>query len=310
MVPTCEGSTEEEKWKTSMSIPIIDCQHLGIYNRNRKRLVRVTFLYMKHKSCLLSRKRNLPSGIYIDEAYPDLIKQKRASLQPILKLVLKTEGYKGKCKLERDHLIIKGIKYTTDTLHKLPDDIAPYKANQRSNQECLIFHGHHTPLSNFHASPFTIEGKKFTSSEQYIQYKKASHFHDYTIAEKIKQSKYPINAKTLSWNITNYDRDAWQLVCKDTCIPGIKAKFDQNPLLLQFLLATKPLKLAECTFNRLWGNGLSFTDPEALDPVNWSGQSQSQSQSQSLLGEILSDIRDSTTKWTTKAPSTWLHHQP
>ena len=62
MVPTFEGSTEEEKWKTSMSIPILDCQRLRLYSRNRKRLVRVTFLYMKHKSCLLLRKCNLPSG--------------------------------------------------------------------------------------------------------------------------------------------------------------------------------------------------------------------------------------------------------
>ena len=187
-------------------------------------------------------------------------------------------------------MIIKGTKYTTDTLHKLPDDLAPYKANQKSNKECLIFHGQHTPLSNFHISPFTIEGKKLSSSEQYIQYKKACHFHDYSTAEKIKQSKYPINAKTLSRNITNYDRDAWQLVCKDTCTPGIKAKFDQNPLLLQFLLATKPLKLAECTFDKLWGNGLSFNDPDTLNPLKWNGQS--------LLGEILSNIRDSTTKST------------
>ena len=168
MLSTCEGTTEEEKWKTSMSIPILDCQRLGQYNRNKKRPVRVTFLFMKHKSCLLTRKRNLPTGIYVDEAYPDLIKQKRASLRPILKYALKTEGYKGKCKMEHDRLIIKGIKYTTDTLHKLPDDIAPYKANQKSNHECLIFHGQHTPLSNFHQSPFNIEGNKFTSSEQFI----------------------------------------------------------------------------------------------------------------------------------------------
>ena len=243
---------------------------------------------MKHKRCLLSRKRNLPSGIYVDESYPDLIKQKRASLRPILKFALKTEGYKGKCKLEQDHLLIKGIKYTTDTLHKLPEEIAPYKANQRSNHTCLIFHGQYTPLSNFHPSPFTIERNKFTSSEQYIQYKKACHFHDYTTAEKIKQSKYPINAKTLSRNITNFDREAWQLVCKDACLPGLKAKFNQNPLLQQFLLATRPLKLAECTYDKLWGNGLSLTDPEALDPANWCGKN--------LLGEILSDIQDSTTK--------------
>ena len=287
MLSTCEGTNEEEKWKTSMSIPILDCQRLGQYNRNKKRPVRVTFLFMKHKNCLLTRKRDLPTGIYVDEAYPDLIKQKRASLRPILKYALKTEGYKGKCKMEHDRLIIKGIKYTTDTLHKLPEDIAPYKANQKSNHKCLIFHGQHTPLSNFHHSPFNIEGTKFTSSEQYIQYKKACHFHDYTTAEKIKQSNTPIDAKTLSRNIENYDREAWQTVCKDACSPGIRAKFNQNPLLHQFLLATKPLKLAECTYDKLWGNGLSLTDPGALDSSNWCGRN--------LLGEILSDIRDSTT---------------
>ena len=80
MVPTCEGSTEEDKWNTSTGIPIIDCQHLGTYNRNKKRVVRVTFLYMKHKSCLLSRKRNLPRGIYVDEVYPDIIKKKSCTL--------------------------------------------------------------------------------------------------------------------------------------------------------------------------------------------------------------------------------------
>ena len=141
--------------KLVMDIPVLDYQRLGQYNRNKKRPVRVTFLFMKHKNCLLTRKRNLPTGIYVEEAYPELIKQKRASLRPILKYALKTEGYKGKCKMEHDHLIIKGTKYTTDTLHKLPEDIAPYKANQKSNHKCLIFHGQHTPLSNFHHSHST-----------------------------------------------------------------------------------------------------------------------------------------------------------
>ena len=130
MIPTCEGNTEEDRWNTSTSIPIIDCQRLGTYNRNIRRVVRVTFLYMKHKNCLLSRKRNLPRGIYVDHAYPDMIKKKRAILRPILKLTLNTEGYKGKCTLDHDQLIIKGTKYNIDTLDKLPNDLAPYKANQ------------------------------------------------------------------------------------------------------------------------------------------------------------------------------------
>ena len=33
--------------------------------------------------------------------------------------------YKGKCKLENDCLIVKGTKYTVETLNSLPADIAP-----------------------------------------------------------------------------------------------------------------------------------------------------------------------------------------
>ena len=282
MVPVCKGRTDDARWDTSISIPITDCQKLGTYNRNKKRVGRVSFLFMKHKICLLSRKDNILKGIYIDEAYPDMIKQKCAALQPILNLALNTECYKGKCKLEYDQLIIKGTKYSIDSLDKLPDNLAPYKAGQRSNEDCLIFHGQHMPLSNFHSCPFIIEGQKFTSSEQYIQYKKACHFHDHTTAGKIKQSKHPTEAKTLSHNIPNYDRDAWRVVTKDACTPGIRAKFEQNPLLLQFLCATKPLKLAESTLDKLWGTGLSLNDPNALKPSRWINQG--------LLGKILTEI--------------------
>ena len=55
MMPICKGNTEKEKWDTSINIPITDCERLGTYTRNKKRIVRVTFLFMKHKSCLLSR---------------------------------------------------------------------------------------------------------------------------------------------------------------------------------------------------------------------------------------------------------------
>ena len=94
-------------------------------------------------------------------------------------------------------------------------------------------------------------------------------------------------AKTLSRNIINYNKDAWRAVTKDAYTPGIGAKFEQNPLLLQFLHTTKPLKLAECTFDKLWGTGLSFNDPNALNLLKWN--------SQGLLGEILSEIQESST---------------
>ena len=54
MMAICEGNTGKERWDTSMNIPITDCERLGNYTRNKRRIVRVTFLFMKHKSCLLS----------------------------------------------------------------------------------------------------------------------------------------------------------------------------------------------------------------------------------------------------------------
>ena len=57
--------------------------------RNRKRAVRITFLFMRHKLCLLNRKSNLPKGIYVDDAYTATVQTKCATLRPILKLARK-----------------------------------------------------------------------------------------------------------------------------------------------------------------------------------------------------------------------------
>ena len=206
------------------------------------------------------------------------------ALRPILKLAKRNPEYKGKCKLENDCLIIKGNKYTTDTLNRLPIDLAPYKCAQHTSETHTIFHGHHTPLSNFHSSPFTLEGQEFKSAEQYIQYKKSCHFNDYNTAEKILNSKDPYEAKTLSRNIPNFDRDAWRAVARDASYPGIRAKFEQNPLLMKFLNSTKPMKLAESSFDKLWGTGLALYDENALNLGHRANEG--------LLGSILMEIRE------------------
>ena len=250
--------------------------------RNQKQAVRTTFLFMRHKLCLLNRKSNLPKGIYVYDAFSTSVQTKCATLRPILKLARKNEAYRGKCKLEGDSLIITGTKYTVDTLDKLPDDLAPYKAAQKSSPNSLIFHGSLTPLSNFHQSPFTVGINKFHSAEHYIQYQKACHFNDYKTAEHILNCKTSMDSKALSHNIVNSDKDAWNSVAKVACQPGISAEFEQNPLLLQFLLATYPLKLAESSYDRFWGTGIPLNDDKALDQTQWHNQG--------ILGELLTEI--------------------
>lgn len=172
MTSVCEGRTEEACWETSINIPITDCQWLGTYMINWKRIVRITFLFMRHKICLLSRKNSLPKGIYVGEAYPVSIQNKHATLRPILKLAKSKEAYKGKCKLKRDNLVITGNKYTIDTLDKLLEELAPYKAAQKFSPDCLVFHGSLTPLSNFHLSPSTLVERNFTVQNSTFNIKK------------------------------------------------------------------------------------------------------------------------------------------
>ena len=204
------------------------------------------------------------------------------TLRPILKLAKSKPEYKGKCKLDYNCLIIKGIRYTVETLSRLPTDLAPYKTAQINSNTCTIFHGQHSPLSNFHHSPFTIDDQEFQTAEKYIQYQKACHFNDQITAEKILISKDLFESKTLSHNIANYDNESWKHIAKSTCYPGIRAKFQQNPLLAKFLLATKPMILAESCYDKLWGTGLALQDKNALNESYWANTG--------LLGTILMDL--------------------
>ena len=238
MMAVCEGTTEQARWEISLNIPITDCRRIGIYKRNSKRPIRITFLFMKHKNCLLSRRSSLAPGIFVEDAFSESTKRSRTLFRPILKLAKSHEEYKGRCKLEKDELVLKGKHYKLENLNQLPENLAPYKTAQKSSATCLVFQGLHSPLSNFHMSPFTHDGQKYSTAEHFIQYTKACHFNDYKIADKIKLSTDPYEAKLLSRNIENYDKDAWKLVAKEACLPGIKTKFEQNKMLLEFLKTT------------------------------------------------------------------------
>ena len=49
---------------------------------------------------------------------------------------------------------------------------------QKENTEYIAFHGEHSLWSNFHLSPFVLNGQQYHSAEQWIQYQKAMLFGD------------------------------------------------------------------------------------------------------------------------------------
>ena len=140
--------------------------------------------------------------------------------------------YKDKCRIQGDKLIVDGIKYTMDNIGELPAEIAAYKAAEKSNDTHLVIHGELSPYSNFHPGKFTIDGIEFVMAEHYIQYQKLLFFGDSIMANQILKSETALEVKRLSYRIENFSKHQWVQEGYKICKIGVRAKFEQNSLLL------------------------------------------------------------------------------
>ena len=152
--------------ETAKQADITNCRRLGKYRPNHSRPISVTFSRCDDKELLLSNKRSLPEGIFAYEEFPIHIKRNRDKLRPILRLAKSLPNYREKSKLISDKLIINGVTYGVDDIHSLPPELAAYKVTEKSNNTHIVFDGELSPYSNFHRSPFSINGQLFHCSEQ------------------------------------------------------------------------------------------------------------------------------------------------
>ena len=203
---------------------------------------------------------------------------------PIYHLAKSIPHYHDKCRLSNDKLIVNGTAYQIEDLSKLPADLTAYKAAEKTNDTHVVFAGELSPYSNFHHSPFVLNGQWFHSSEQLVQYKKPSTFNDSFMANQILQCETPLECKRLSYNINRVDRQKWINVVYELCFDGIREKFLQNPPLLAMLKTTSPKILAEATTDHLWGTGIRLRDTCALDTDKSAGPG--------WLSRMLTTIRD------------------
>ena len=139
-------------------------------------------------------------------------------------MVKSNAKYKNKCKLKGNKLIINGIKYNMENLGNLPSEIAAYQAAKKQDESTLVFHGEHSPCSNFHPSPIMIDRIHFPSAEHYIQYNKALLFGDSVTANNILKCNMPLEAKKMSYNISNFNRSKRIKEGYKICAKGIWEK--------------------------------------------------------------------------------------
>lgn len=140
-------------------------------------------------------------------------------------------------------------------------------------------------LSNWYLSHFTVDGKTFSSMEQFMMYRKAICFHDSDIAAQILETDDAARIKELGRLVSGYVDSVWSGIRQYVVYEGLLAKFSQNAELKEKLKGTGNAVLAECAVkDRIWGIGLSMKDPDRLEQTKWQGQN--------LLGYALMMVRD------------------
>lgn len=161
--------------------------------------------------------------------------------------------------------------------------------------EFLFFWGHQPPqnkqignscLSQWYQAGFTVDQVYFPTAEHWMMAEKAKLFRDQESLLKILDSQSPGKAKKLGREVKNFDISIWNDHKYDIVKVGNWYKFQQNPLLTNYLISTKDLILVEASpYDKIWGIGLAKDNEGITNPHNWKGKN--------LLGFALMEVRDS-----------------
>ena len=137
--------------------------------------------------------------------------------------------YQAKCKMEGNCVILKGTEFGLHNISELPKELSGHKVTSRTRNSITGFFGQLNPMSNFHKCTFTVNGVKFNSMEQFIQYTKAYYFENSDLSKQILTMKEAFDCKALSREIIYLpEKTCWAEVARELCYPGIKAKCEQN----------------------------------------------------------------------------------
>ena len=139
---------------------------------------------------------------------------------------------------------------------------------------------------NWYPAEFDYAGRHYLHSEQFMMYQKVMMFGQTELGEEIMRTPDPEQCKILGREFFDgFDAALWKKTRFTVVKRGIRAKFSQNPQMMEVLLATGNAILAECSpRDKDWGILLSTSDPEVQDITKWRGEN--------LLGQVLMEVRE------------------
>jgi len=141
-------------------------------------------------------------------------------------------------------------------------------------------------MSNFYKTIFTDkDGIKYNCSEQYFMYHKCKIFDQKNniLLETIITETSATKIKKYGRQVQNFNDIIWKEKRFNIMLEALRLKFNQNEIIKQKLLETKPKILYEASKNdRIWGIGYYDKDAMQIDKSKFG---------ENLLGNALMEIR-------------------
>ena len=156
------------------------------------------------------------------------------------------------------------------------------KINIETDEQFVFFWG--GSFSQWAKYTIEIDGRTYSTCEQYMMAEKARLFGDQEAEAKIMAAKNPRDQKAYGRKVTNFDAAQWTAACEEIVYTANLAKFSQHEALKGVLLATGNKIIAEASpQDAIWGIGMAKEHPNVMDTTLWG---------QNLLGKALMRVRD------------------
>eukprot|EP01083_Nonionella_stella_P028519 78527_1 len=141
-------------------------------------------------------------------------------------------------------------------------------------------------FSQWFPAQMVIDDVTYTNCEQYMMAEKAKLFGDEEYWNLIMAETDPCKVKKLGRGVRGFKEQKWKKHREQIVYRGNLAKFTQNEILKKKLLNyDHKLYFVEASgVDKIWGIGLSVTDPAARHKRNWKGLN--------LLGKAITKVRN------------------
>jgi hypothetical protein len=230
------------------------------------RLVIVKFTQYQQKMKLWGAVKKLKNtGYFLEDDYPEEIRNTRRSLQPIAAEARNV--YKMDATVRIDKLLIDGRTYTIDQLNMLPACLFAAAHSSTWTEDVVGFFRKECPLSNHHPSPFVLDHEAYSCIEEHLLSQEALLFDDRETAHKIRSTDNPVemlrHRKDMIRNNPKYSREIFEKEAPQILLNGLRAKFLQNDHCKTFLLKTEKRTIVEASpYDRFFGIGYGHRSKE------------------------------------------------